>query len=1059
MSKEITPKRNPSVRKVRYYAITLVVLLGTAFWRFWSDGSALHTRNEYREEFARRFSAYLASADVRSAGLEKNIKNDPEYQRLYATYNQLLQQEEGQAKEIKAKLDEVNSQLAPLLKVFTGFRDPSGPKIDYEELEAKYKPLKQQKDDLTRQLNAVMRPSKDALEAANAFISARMINLTPDQLQKVKARYADWKPTLKDNQRIVPEANLVDRCETCHIGVALTGLELTPTSMSLPGQKPDKYARAFVTHPKPELLQIHDPAKFGCTLCHGGNGQETGSVERAHGNYAGWPKPLYRKGYVEGGCQTCHAADVMLAGRTELAPMLDQAKDMFRQGCVGCHRFKGFADEQQELNSVAEQSRTLEQQKKNNVREATLKQAQADVALTSDGARLLTQEAESLKAENNHIDMQLEQLTERTRDLLREEKKVGHNLKEIRAKMYPNWLPFFITGPGRAPGPTIPTEEEIRAMSAYLWQSGLRDPIAKQEPGDPARGKDLVETRGCLGCHLVEANRSPAQGTPPPANVSAPAPYSVLSLVGDPPLVGARFTIALSRAGERDKYDYLVRWISNPLQRLRPYCPLENKDIGPEDYARHGLPYVFDRDHDRCPNDGQIMQVQQESVMPNLRLTLQESRDIASYLITLKKKEPSSFPERSLDDPKLKAKGEGLVRRFGCAACHEIAGLEKQEPTGADLSAEGSKPVEQLDFGQLRKMAESGKEAITEHEDRERLPEGPAKESWYTLKGFIEHKLAEPNLYDFGVPKEKEKMSMPNTRLIPDQTRALTALLLGSRKTDLPEKYIYHPNDSRADIQRGWWVIRKYNCLGCHQILPGQQTALMSMPQYRDHPEQLPPTLVMEGAKVNPEWLAKYLKNPALSDTDIHRNGVRQYLKMRMPTFSFSDNEIRILVRFFQALSHQPAIDVPEPAPVLTAKETETARKLLGSPDAPCLTCHANGDPARDKLATAPDFLLARGRLNPRWLERWIVDPQAITPGTAMPSGFFRNENGRWVMKRPILHDIESDNQDEAKLLVRYIFQLTPQEQRTLVSGWLERARQARGIRQSAYRGEGSPVR
>ena len=39
----------------------------------------------------------------------------------------------------------------------------------------------------------------------------------------------------------------------------------------------------------------------------------------------------------------------------------------------------------------------------------------------------------------------------------------------------------------------------------------------------------------------------------------------------------------------------------------------------------------------------------------------------------------------------------------------------------------------------------------------------------------------------------------------------------------------------------------------------------MTVPRYREHPEQLPPTLVMEGARVNPEWLAKFLKDPALA--------------------------------------------------------------------------------------------------------------------------------------------------------------------------------------------------
>jgi hypothetical protein len=181
----------------------------------------------------------------------------------------------------------------------------------------------------------------------------------------------------------------------------------------------------------------------------------------------------------------------------------------------------------------------------------------------------------------------------------------------------------------------------------------------------------------------------------------------------------------------------------------------------------------------------------------------------------------------------------------------------------------------------------------------------------------------------------------------------------------------------------------------------------------------------MLGAKVNPEWLARYLKNPALSDSDVHRNGVRQYLKIRMPTFSFSDNEIRILVRFFQAMAHQPTIYVPEPITALTAKETETARKLWSSPELSCRMCHSSGDPVREKYAIAPNLLLARDRLMPDWFERWLIEPHEISPGCVMPSGFFESDQ---IMNRSGPPATIGAKEDVAKLLMRYIFELTPPE-------------------------------
>jgi len=118
------------------------------------------------------------------------------------------------------------------------------------------------------------------------------------------------------------------------------------------------------------------------------------------------------------------------------------------------------------------------------------------------------------------------------------------------------------------------------------------------------------------------------------------------------------------------------------------------------------------------------------------------------------------------------------------------------------------------------------------------------------------------------------------------------------------------------------------------------------------------------------------------------------------------------------------------------------ARSLFSSPAAPCLKCHATGDPAHDKAATAPNFLQAKGRLKPDWVERWIIDPQAISPGTSMPSGLFKRENNRWTFSGPTPASFNGYDKDHTKLLVEYIFQLTPEEQRR-VSASMGRAQAA----------------
>ena len=194
------------------------------------------------------------------------------------------------------------------------------------------------------------------------------------------------------------------------------------------------------------------------------------------------------------------------------------------------------------------------------------------------------------------------------------------------------------------------------------------------------------------------------------------------------------------------------------------YCSFEKRDLTEQDYKKHGLPFVFDLDHTKCPNDGHELQVEQMTIMPNLRLSWQEARDIASYLMTLKQKDPASYPPAAwLNDPALKAEGRVVVQRYGCVGCHEIAGLEDEGRIGTELTKEGSKPLEQFDFG------------LFVREAREK--------DWYSHRGFFEHKLQKPELFDEGMKEfkpEGEELRMPNFDLKPQEITALTTFLMGA---------------------------------------------------------------------------------------------------------------------------------------------------------------------------------------------------------------------------------------------------------------------------------------
>ena len=1051
MPEKPLPENDPVVSKslAPHYVISMVILMATLFWALWDEDFGQRPWKTFQHEWKDRYSTFLKTARSQSRDSQKEIEGNADYQKLKQDYESASQNAAPRIKEINEKLRDLSAKILAVQNVFTDRRAyvnaltysietetsasskqgqqkdleqykkekttvefPDGKKqdFDYEHLEETYNDLKNERTQLSAELGELIKPVNERKEKLDAFVSEHMVSLTPTQMAGLQDKTEAWTPKIL--QINVPEANIVDRCESCHMGIR-EPVMLTAASMSFKGKKPDEYARAFTSHPEPDLLKIHDPDKFGCSPCHQGNGRATTSVEKAHGTYEHWLWPLFARGNMEAGCQTCHAADMVLVSN-DVGWTLSDGKDLFRQrGCVGCHRYEGYDKEPEDLLSVAQQVKQLEQEKKDNFKQADDLMKQADKAESNEEANRLNERAIALKVTNSKLELRIGQLDRSTKSLLQDMKKVGPNLKDIRLKLNKNWIPVWLKKPSDFRATTkMPNfrlnDEQIKAISAYVWQSALADPLPKHKPGNAAHGKELFETRGCLACHSIGE--------------------------GDE-LQGGTFAANLTRVGEKDNYDYLVRWVHNARERTRPYCPYEKRDIGPEDYKKKGLPYVFDLGHSRCPNDGHELQVQNMTVMPSLRLSPQDAEDVASYLVTLKKQEPSAYADASfMDDPNLKAEGKKWVRHFGCAGCHEISGLEDEGRIGTELTIEGSKPIERLDFALLTEIAQrGGSEPITDPDDQARLPEGPAKHPWYDQKGFFEHKLAEPNIWDKGKDKpETEKLRMPNLHLTKEQLRALTTFLLGSQENPLPASYQYRPLDYRRDIQEGWWVVKKYNCMGCHQLIPGQRTSLMSMTRYQgpDGQEQLPPKLLTEGARVDPDWLLRFLRNPSLNDKDTNRNGVRTYLQVHMPTFSFSENELGKLVRFFQALARQPFPYIPEEVPVLTAKETEMARSLFSSTAAPCLKCHATGDPAHDRTATAPNFLQARGRLKPDWMERWIIDPQAISPGTSMPSGLFKRENDHWVFSGPTPPSFQGYDKDQTKLLVDYILQLTAEEQR-----------------------------
>jgi hypothetical protein len=1008
------PVVTSSLSKQLFIWSALLVL--SLIWGLWDEMYGIRPWKSYEARFEKLYSRYLASAKLGEAANERQIKSSPDYRRLDAELQAAVKAATPEATAIdkqvnedlvpkilalndpfqevrshigaltyeievsgsQSRKDSLRRQIEELKAEVHKVRLPGEEEqpMKFADMDQKLQDMKAKKAELLQRRVDVMKHATQLQAERDKYLSDRIADASLDTITAVENSLSSFD--IRIRQIHIKDVDLVDRCESCHLG---TREPVVLTAANMGGEE------VFASHPEPELLKIHDPERFGCTPCHGGNGVAVSSVTKAHGYNKYWLWPLHHKENIEAGCQQCHAREIV----TEMAPTLDAGRETFRlRGCMGCHRYDGFDRETDEMTSVGQQIRQLEQQKAEWLRQSGFDEQKGNNPRTTDAeAKKLFQESTDLKVRSSGLDAKIEQLDMRSRELVREVKKVGPSLKEVRMKLRKEWIPVWLKDPHAwREGTKMPTfrldDGEIRAIAAFIWQSGVQGTLPQQKPGDPEKGKEAFETRGCMACHSMGEGGQKQGGT---------------------------FAANLSREGEKANYDYLVRWVHNPRQRTEPYCTFEKKDITEEDYKRHNLPFVFDLEHTKCPNDGHELQVQQMTPMPSLRLTEDEARDIASYLMTRKHDNATYADASFMDDPSLKSRGQSLVRFYGCAGCHEISGLEEEQRIGTELTKEGSKPIERLDFALLGHKAED--------------------EGWYTHKGFFEHKLADPAVYDQGKEKAKQdRLKMPNFNLSKPEIDQVTTFLEGSVDASVPARYFYAPTDQRQDIIEGWWVVRKYNCMGCHRVHVGQTTTFDTLTRYQDPDwkDQKPPTLIGEGARVQPGWLERFLANPSLSDTDTNRDGVRQYLKVRMPTFSFSDGEIRKLVRFFEALSSQAEPFIAEPTDPLTDQERGMARALFTSEGAPCLKCHMTGDPKHDAKATAPNFTVAHDRLKPGWTRRWILDPAAMAPGTAMPSGLFRQEGDRWVFAGPTPASFQGYTKDQADLLVRYMFQFTPEE-------------------------------
>lgn len=478
--------------------------------------------------------------------------------------------------------------------------------------------------------------------------------------------------------------------------------------------------------------------------------------------------------------------------------------------------------------------------------------------------------------------------------------KVGPSLRKVRAKLDPGWMVQWILDP-RAfrPHTRMPhfyfKEDEALAAASYLWSASKKEAEGwlKEHPmPEGYRGDDAA---------MVEKGRELARS---------------VGCLGCHGLAEGEFT---TRIAGKD----LVPNLKDVAAKIGPRWTYN--------WLRDPVSYNPD------------------TRMPSLRLSEEEALALTTYLMTLgTKPAPDAGLAARLEQPANIAKGEKLVRQYGCAGCHDIPGMENESRIGVELTTFGSKPLEELFFGNVT-----------------RIP--------HTWKDWTFHKINNPRVYG----TERVEQLMPHFDLPEEDIEALSILLRGFVERKVPEAFRADRSSRAQRISAGRRMVQEYNCVGCH-VINGDGGYVRKY--YEQNPTLAPPVLNGEGEKVQANWLFGFLQNP--------ENPIRPWLKVRMPTFGFDGPRSDALVNYFAALSEVGIPYVHFDKSQVPAGYLEAGRKLFSDDYFECGSCHQQGDKKPDgpEEDWAPDLNLANQRLNPDWIERWILDPQRLEPGTRMPS-------------------------------------------------------------------------
>lgn len=330
-----------------------------------------------------------------------------------------------------------------------------------------------------------------------------------------------------------------------------------------------------------------------------------------------------------------------------------------------------------------------------------------------------------------------------------------------------------------------------------------------------------------------------------------------------------------------------------------------------------------------------------ETAMPHYRFNDAQVATLSGFLEAKTDSDLLSSVHLEPATPEQIAHGKRLVSDYGCASCHEIAGIKKPENFAPELSRIGSKPITQLIF----------------------LPG-----MQHTLPDYIAGKIKQPRAFSPG-------LKMPQYTFTAAQIDALTTALLSlnERSYTLPPSLAVaatHESDYQPAGKAGK-LMTDLACFSCHRI--------------NGHGGDMAPDLTWEGSSVQRDWLVQFLKNPGT---------LRPALIRRMPRFNFSDAEVNELTDYIMTAYQSPTVDRDSmPLSGYPQGQIELGRQLFYGKYS-CQGCHIM-DTKTDKGYIGPTLTHVGSRLTAAWIYQWMKNPQMLRPGTMEPNRSMSDEDAQ----------------------------------------------------------------